>query len=129
MAKLSLHFLSFTLLFLFGGCLAQLGSQQQFLWQKLQQQQQHRLRAKTDCRIERLTAQEPTRRYDSEAGYAEYWDPNNKQFECAGVAAVRTSIQKNGLFLPHYNNVAQLIYVVQGKSFFLLYFPSVSVNC
>ncbi|CAA2975574.1 11S globulin subunit beta-like [Olea europaea var. sylvestris] len=115
MAKLSLHFLSFTLLFLFGGCLAQLGSQQQFLWQKLQQQQQHRLRAKTDCRIERLTAQEPTRRYDSEAGYAEYWDPNNKQFECAGVAAVRTSIQKNGLFLPHYNNVAQLIYVVQGK--------------
>lgn len=115
MAKLSLLFFSFTLLFLFGGCLAQLGSQQQFLWKKLQEQQQHRLRAKTDCRIEKLTAQEPTRRYDSEAGYAEFWDRNNEQFECAGVAAVRTSIHQKGLVLPHYNNVAQLIYVVQGK--------------
>ncbi|KAL2530815.1 12S seed storage protein CRA1 [Forsythia ovata] len=123
MAKLSLLSLSFSLLFLFGGCLAQLGSQQQYLWQDLQQQQQHRLRAKTDCRIERLTAQEPSRTYRSEAGFTEFWDRNNEQFECAGVAAVRNVIQTQGLFLPHYNSAPQLLYVVQGRGLLGIVIP------
>lgn len=123
MAKLSLLSLSFSLLFLFGGCLAQLGSQQQYLWQDLQQQQQHRLRAKTDCQIERLTAQEPSRKYQSEAGFTEFWDQNNNQFECAGVAAVRNVIQTQGLFLPHYNSAPQLLYVVQGRGLLGIVIP------
>lgn len=91
------------------------GEQQESLWQNLRHQQQHRLRARTDCRVERLTAQEPTLRFDSEAGRTEFWDRNNQQFECAGVAAVRNYIEPRGLLLPHYNNAPQLLYVVRGK--------------
>ncbi|KAL1563143.1 11S globulin subunit beta-like [Salvia divinorum] len=87
--------------------------QQDSLLQNLRQQ--HRLRARTDCRVERLTAQEPTLRFNSEAGRTEFWDRNNQQFECAGVAAVRNYIDPRGLLLPHYNNAPQLLYVVRGK--------------
>ncbi|KAL3626432.1 hypothetical protein CASFOL_029981 [Castilleja foliolosa] len=89
--------------------------EQESLFQNLQNQQQHRLRARTDCQIDRLTAQEPTLRYESEAGRTEFWDRNNQQFECAGVAAVRNFIEPRGLLLPHYNNAPQLLYVVQGR--------------
>lgn len=89
--------------------------QQDPLWQSPRQPQQHRLRARTDCRVERLTAQEPTLRFDSEAGRTEFWDRNNQQFECAGVAAVRNYIDPRGLLLPHYNNAPQILYVVRGK--------------
>ncbi|CAA0817417.1 12S seed storage protein CRA1 [Striga hermonthica] len=99
--------------FLINGCLS-LGDQQ-FLWQNLQSQQQHRLQARTDCRVDRLTAQEPTLKFESEAGRTEFWDRNNQQFECAGVAAVRNYIEPKGLLLPHYNNAPQILYVVQGK--------------
>lgn len=97
------------------GCLAQLGQDQPFLWQNLQEQQQHTLRARTDCRIQRLEAQEPTIRLDSEAGRTEFWDRNNEQFQCAGVAAVRNHIEPKGLLLPHYNNAPQIVYVVRGN--------------
>ncbi|KAH6770071.1 hypothetical protein C2S52_014874 [Perilla frutescens var. hirtella] len=99
---------------IFGGSSALLfGEHQQgSLFENLQHQQQHRrLRARTDCRVERLTAQEPTLRLDSEAGRTEFWDRNNQQFECAGVAAVRNYIEPRGLLLPHYNNAPQLLYV------------------
>ncbi|KAL0414306.1 UNVERIFIED_CONTAM: Cocosin 1 [Sesamum radiatum] len=96
------------------GLSAQLAGEQDFYWQNLQTQQQHKLQARTDCRVERLTAQEPTIRFESEAGLTEFWDRNNQQFECAGVAAVRNVIQPRGLLLPHYNNAPQLLYVVRG---------------
>lgn len=100
---------------LFNGCFAQIEQQQRFLWQKLQQQQQHRRgRARTECRIQSLNAREPTYKFDSEAGTTEFWDRNNEEFECAGVAAVRNVIQPQGLLLPHYNNAPQLLYIVQG---------------
>ncbi|XP_016439381.2 11S globulin seed storage protein Ana o 2.0101 [Nicotiana tabacum] len=101
---------------LFNGCFAQIEQQQRFLWQKLQQQQQHRRgRARTECRIQSLKAREPTYKFDSEAGTTEFWDRNNEEFECAGVAAVRNVIQPQGLLLPHYNNAPQLLYIVQGS--------------
>ncbi|KAK4361527.1 hypothetical protein RND71_020479 [Anisodus tanguticus] len=106
--------LSLCFFLLFSCCFAQIEQQQGFLWQKLQQQQQHRRgRAKTDCRIQSLTAQEPTLRFDSEAGTTEFWDRNSEEFECAGVAAVRNEIQPQGLLLPHYNNAPQLLYIVE----------------
>ncbi|KAK2982979.1 hypothetical protein RJ640_013916 [Escallonia rubra] len=74
--------LSLGFLVIFHGCFAQLG--QQPLWQALEQQQQHRLRARSECRIERLTAQQPNRRYESEAGVSEFWDRNTEEFQCAG---------------------------------------------
>ncbi|KAK3041358.1 hypothetical protein RJ639_002339 [Escallonia herrerae] len=105
--------LSIGFLVIFHGCFAQLG--QQPLWQALEQQQQHRLRARSECRIERLTAQQPNRRYESEAGVSEFWDRNNEEFQCAGVEAVRNEIHPKGLMLPHYNNVPQLVYIIRGQ--------------
>ncbi|KAK4427811.1 11S globulin seed storage protein 1 [Sesamum alatum] len=97
------------------GLSAQIAGEQNVYWQSLQRQQQHKLQARTDCRVERLTAQEPTIRFESEAGLTEFWERNNQQFECAGVAAVRNVIQPRGLLLPHYNNAPQLLYVVRGR--------------
>ncbi|XP_057781429.1 11S globulin seed storage protein Ana o 2.0101-like [Salvia miltiorrhiza] len=114
---LSLSLITAFLLFTTSSALVPGGEQQQedSLWQNLRHQQQHRLRARTDCRVDRLTAQEPTLRFDSEAGRTEFWDRNNQQFECAGVAAVRNYIKPRGLLLPHYNNAPQLLYVVRGR--------------
>ncbi|KAK4732576.1 hypothetical protein R3W88_025564 [Solanum pinnatisectum] len=103
----SLSFICF--LILFNGCFAQFLEQQQSF-------QQHRaLRSKTECQIERLNAQEPTRRFESEAGVIEFWDATQKQFECAGVQAVRHQIRQNGLLLPYYTNTPQLMYIIQGR--------------
>ncbi|XP_055811946.1 11S globulin seed storage protein Ana o 2.0101-like [Solanum dulcamara] len=108
--------LSLCLFLLFNCCFSQIEQQQSFLWQKLQQQQQHRRgRAKTDCRISSINAREPTLKYNSEAGTIKFWDQNSEEFECAGVAAVRNDIQPKGLLLPHYNNAPQLLYIVQGS--------------
>ncbi|MCD7445816.1 hypothetical protein HAX54_000054 [Datura stramonium] len=107
--------LTFCFLILFHGCFAQL-LEQQSVWPRLQQQQQHRaLRSKTECQIERLNAQEPTRRFESEAGVIEFWDATQEQFECAGVQAVRHQIRQNGLLLPYYTNTPMLMYIIQGR--------------
>lgn len=110
----------FCFLFLCQISFAQFFEQQQ-IWQKLQHQQKHQaFRSKTECQIERLNAQEPNHRFESEAGVVEFWDANQEQFECAGVHAVRHEIRPNGLLLPYYSNTPQLIYIVQGKfSYFL----------
>ncbi|KAK4427812.1 11S globulin seed storage protein 1 [Sesamum alatum] len=109
--------LSLSFLFLFHGCVAQLELQlqQQSYWQSLQRQQQHRLRAKTECQIQQLSARQPNYRLESEAGVTEYWDVNNEEFQCAGVEFIRHTIQPRGLLLPYYSNAPQLVYIVQGS--------------
>lgn len=118
----SVLFLTLCFLVLSHGCFAQLlEQQQQNVWQRLQQQQQHRaLRSKTECQIERLNAQEPTRRFESEAGVIEFWDATHEQFECAGVQAVRHQIRRNGLLLPYYTNTPMLMYIIQGITISLI---------
>ena len=118
----SLLFLGLGLLVLFHGCFAQLEQieQQQDEYQFLglrgaQQQPQHRLRARTDCQIQKLNALEPNRRLEAEAGLTEIWDQNNDELECAGVAAIRYTIQPRGLLLPSYTNAPQLFYVIRGR--------------
>ncbi|XP_073027780.1 11S globulin seed storage protein Ana o 2.0101-like [Primulina eburnea] len=115
--------LSLVLMFLFHGCIAQLELPQRQFWQNLQEQQQHRLRAKTQCRIERLNAREPNRKYDCEAGSYEIWDSNSEEFECAGIEFVRYVIQPKGLFLPHYTNAPQLFYATEGSGIHGVVFP------
>ncbi|XP_059283544.1 11S globulin seed storage protein 1-like [Lycium ferocissimum] len=124
-SKSTLLCFSFCFLFLCHASFAQLlGAERQQIWQRLQQQQQHRaLRSKTECQIERLNAQEPNRRFDSEAGVTEFWDATQEQFECAGVQAVRHEIRRNGLLLPYYSNTPQLIYIVQGSGVHSTVFP------
>ncbi|XAR48963.1 hypothetical protein NMG60_11031963, partial [Bertholletia excelsa] len=102
-------------LVLFNGCLAQWGQPQREQWQGVRAQQRHRLRPKTDCSIQSLDALQPTRRIEAEAGVTEIWDPTHKQFQCAGVAAIRHVIQPRGLLLPSYTHASQLYYVVQGR--------------
>ncbi|CAA6655281.1 unnamed protein product [Spirodela intermedia] len=54
------------------------------------------------------------RRVESEAGVSEYWNNADQQFDCAGVAAVRHTIEPRGLLLPEFSNSPSLVYVVQG---------------
>ncbi|XP_075477555.1 legumin B-like [Primulina tabacum] len=115
--------LSLVLMFSFHGCIAQLELSQRQFWQNLQEQQQHRLRAKTQCRIERLNAREPSRKYNYDAGHYEIWDSNSEDFECAGIEFVRYVIQPKGLYLPHYINAPGLIYVTEGSGIHGLVFP------
>ncbi|KAL3812470.1 hypothetical protein ACJIZ3_013738 [Penstemon smallii] len=107
--------LGLTFLFFFHISIAQLELPQQQYWQNLHNQQQHRLQAKTRCRIQQLNAREPSRKIESEAGSTEFWDSNSAEFECAGVEFVRHTIQPKGLLLPYYTNTPQLVYIIQGN--------------
>ena len=73
-----------------------------------------RLGSQSECRIERLNAQEPRRTVESEAGRSEFFDESNEQFDCAGVSAVRRTIQPGGLQLPSFSNAPTLVYIIQG---------------
>lgn len=97
-------------LFVFSLCLlliinSSLGTHQQF-------QQQN------ECQFNQLQSQEPDNQIQSEAGLTESWNPNDQQFQCAGVAMVRRTIQPNGLHLPSFLNSPQLIYIAQGNLLF-----------
>ncbi|KAI3442096.1 uncharacterized protein J3R85_001689 [Psidium guajava] len=101
------------------GCSAHFGQATgQGIWplgRQPQQRQRHQLRFRTECRLDRLDPQEPSRRIEAEAGFTELWDEEDEQFACAGAAAVRHVIRRNGLFLPAYTNAPELLYVVQGN--------------
>ncbi|KAL8515816.1 hypothetical protein ACS0TY_014496 [Phlomoides rotata] len=99
-------------LFLSHACMAQFDRP---LWESLQDQQQHRLRAKTQCRIQQLTARGPSHTYQSEAGLTEFWSTNNQEFECAGIEFLRHVINPRGLLVPYYINAPRLVYVLQGS--------------
>lgn len=76
--------------------------------------EQRRLGDQSSCRLENLRAQDAHRRVESEAGVSEYWNNADQQFDCAGVAAVRHTIEPRGLLLPEFSNSPSLVYVVQG---------------
>ncbi|XP_008235678.1 PREDICTED: legumin type B-like [Prunus mume] len=91
---------SLCLLLVFNGCLAARQSQ---------------LSPQNQCQLNQLQAREPDNRIQAEAGQIETWNFNQEDFQCAGVAASRITIQRNGLHLPSYSNAPQLIYIVQGR--------------
>ncbi|CAI0473019.1 unnamed protein product [Linum tenue] len=76
-----------------------------------------------ECQLDRINAIEPDNRIQSEAGTIETWNPSHQQFQCAGVAIVRRTIEPNGLLLPSYSNTPQLIYIVQGRGHTGIMFP------
>ncbi|KAL4590551.1 hypothetical protein LXL04_003483 [Taraxacum kok-saghyz] len=79
-------------------------------------QQQPRLSGRPECQIDRITAREPNHYVESEAGVSEYWIPDeNDELECAGVQAVRHTINPKGLLLPYYPSTPELAYVVRGQ--------------
>ncbi|XP_078446808.1 cocosin 1-like [Wolffia australiana] len=76
---------------------------------------QRRVSGESSCRLENLRPQEARRRVESEAGVSEFWDSRDQQFDCAGVAAVRNTIEPRGLMLPEFSNSPRLVYIVQGS--------------
>jgi preprotein translocase subunit YajC len=98
--------LSLSLCFLlFGGCLA------------LREQPQQ-----NECQLEQLNALEPDNRVESEGGMIETWNPNNRQFRCAGVALSRATLKRNALRRPFYSNAPQEIFIQQGYLLYLIIF-------
>ncbi|KAL9997962.1 putative rmlC-like cupin domain superfamily, rmlC-like jelly roll protein [Helianthus debilis subsp. tardiflorus] len=95
MAKL---FVSLSFLLLIHACLA--------FQPSFQQQNQ--------CQIQRLNALEPIERVQSEAGFTEFFNSNEQEFQCAGVEVIRHQIQPQGLLLPSYTNTPILFFVEQG---------------
>ncbi|XP_019709442.1 cocosin 1 [Elaeis guineensis] len=71
----------------------------------------------SQCGVEKLNALEPIREVRSEAGVTEYYQ-NNAQFECAGVAAFRRTIEPRGLLLPSFSNAPRLVYIIQGRGIY-----------
>ncbi|EXC31958.1 Legumin A [Morus notabilis] len=100
--------LSVCLLVLFHGCLARPTGQ--YLRQN-------------ECQLDRLEAREPDHRVQSEGGLFESWNPNHEQFQCAGVALLRLTIQPNGLHLPSYTNAPQLVHIIRGRGVVGTLFP------
>ncbi|XP_050374306.1 prunin 1 Pru du 6.0101-like [Argentina anserina] len=98
------------LLVLFHGCLA---SRQQ-----CQSRQKN-----NECMLNQIQAREPDNRIETEAGRIESWDHNMDDFQCAGVAVQRITIERNGLHLPSYTNTPRLVYVVQGRGHLGMVFP------
>ncbi|CAK8543594.1 unnamed protein product [Lathyrus sativus] len=76
-----------------------------------------------ECQLERLNALKPDNRIESEGGIIETWNPNNRQFRCAGVALSRDTLQRNALRRPYYSNAPQEIFIQQGNGYFGLVFP------
>ncbi|KAL2921336.1 13S globulin seed storage protein 3 [Bienertia sinuspersici] len=76
---------------------------------------QRGLQSQHQCDIRQLHATEPTRRLKAEAGLIEVWEPNDEQFRCTAVAAVRYVIEPKGLLLPSYTNAPYLTYITQGR--------------
>ncbi|KAG9445653.1 hypothetical protein H6P81_011781 [Aristolochia fimbriata] len=74
-----------------------------------------RLSDAQQCRIQRLSASTPSRRIRSEGGVTELWNNNEDQFQCAGVAAMKNTIQPNGLSLPNYSPTPRLVYIERGR--------------
>ncbi|KAF9612144.1 hypothetical protein IFM89_038327 [Coptis chinensis] len=78
------------------------------------QQSQSQRQSQSECRVQNIDALEPTRRFQSEAGVTEFWDENNEQLECAGVAVTRYTLQPRGLLLPNFHSAPKLTYIIQG---------------
>ncbi|XWS53810.1 hypothetical protein CRYUN_Cryun10bG0032100 [Craigia yunnanensis] len=118
MAYSSLLSLSLCFLVLFHGCFSQIDLvTNRGESQRGQQSQQNQ------CQLQNLNALQPKYRYKSQAGVTEFWDQNEEQFQCAGVAFLRHKIQRKGLLLPSFNNAPQLIYVVEGQGIQGAIFP------
>ncbi|XP_010262494.1 PREDICTED: legumin B-like [Nelumbo nucifera] len=122
MIKSALLSLSLCFLVLCHGCIAYMHHQQQS-WQGQQHQQQRRFRGQRECQLQDFSALEPNTRIESEGGTTEYWEENNQQLKCAGVAVIRHVIEPKGLLLPSYTNAPKLTYIVQGRGFTGVVFP------
>ncbi|XP_028791711.1 glycinin G3-like [Neltuma alba] len=76
-----------------------------------------------ECQLEQLEALEPDNVIKSEGGRVETWNPNHRQFRCAGVALTRCVLEQHALKMPSYSNSPQLIYIQRGRGMFGIVIP------
>ncbi|XP_043697263.1 11S globulin seed storage protein 2-like [Telopea speciosissima] len=88
-----------------------------------QRHRQTRLREARQCRLQSISASQPSRSIQSEGGVTEFWDEFEDQFQCTGVAAMRNTIQPNSLSLPNYSPSPRLVYIEQGRGLLGITFP------
>ncbi|CAK9140623.1 unnamed protein product [Ilex paraguariensis] len=86
-------------------------------------QRSPQLREARQCRLQRLTAGQPSQRIESEGGFIELWDENQDQFQCVGVAALRATLRPNSLHLPSFQPSPRLVYIERGEGLLGITFP------
>ncbi|KZV21488.1 11S globulin seed storage protein 2-like [Dorcoceras hygrometricum] len=69
------------------------------------------------CRLQRITAAQPSQRITSEGGETELWNERDDQFQCAGVVAMRNVLRPKGLSLPNFHPTPRLVYIEEGSGY------------
>ncbi|KAF9683013.1 hypothetical protein SADUNF_Sadunf05G0168100 [Salix dunnii] len=67
------------------------------------------------CQLRRISASKPSHRMRSQGGVTEIWDTEEDQFQCAGFAPMRDTIQINSLSLPKFFPAPRLVYWSNGS--------------
>ena len=75
------------------------------------------------CHLDRIQASQPTHRIESEGGTTEIWDQKEDQFQCAGVAVIRTTIRPDSLYLPEFMNAPRLAFIERGRGILGITYP------
>ncbi|KAK2989488.1 hypothetical protein RJ640_019587 [Escallonia rubra] len=85
--------------------------------------QSTRLSEAQQCRLQRLTASQPSQSIQSEGGTTELWNEREDQFQCVGVAALRNTLRPNSLSLPNFHPAPRLVYIEKGQGLIGITFP------
>ncbi|KAJ6920653.1 hypothetical protein NC651_014291 [Populus alba x Populus x berolinensis] len=75
------------------------------------------------CQLRKISTSKPSHRMRSEGGVTEIWDPEEDQFQCAGFAPMRDTIQTNSLSLPKFFPAPRLVYIEQGRGVMGVSYP------
>ncbi|XP_073026936.1 11S globulin seed storage protein 2-like [Primulina eburnea] len=81
------------------------------------------LTEKQQCRLQRITAAQPSKRINSEGGETELWNERDDQFQCAGVVAMRNILRPNALSLPNFHPYPRLVFIEQGYGYISVTYP------
>ncbi|XP_047326099.1 11S globulin seed storage protein 2-like [Impatiens glandulifera] len=92
--------------------------------EEIRQAEKHgRLTQAQQCRIQHISAKQPSQKIENEGGLIEIWEQNDDMFQCSGVASFRYTIRSNGLSLPQYHSSPRLVFVERGEGLVGLNFP------
>ncbi|CAA6662475.1 unnamed protein product [Spirodela intermedia] len=75
------------------------------------------------CRMQHISTTRPCCSFKSEGGITELWDENEDQFQCAGVSAMRATIQSESMTLPNYSPSPRLVYIQKGQGLMGISYP------
>ncbi|XP_078440271.1 11S globulin seed storage protein 2-like [Wolffia australiana] len=79
--------------------------------------------AERKCNIQKISTSKPCCSVKSEGGTVDIWDENEDQFQCAGVFAMRSTINSESMTLPMYTPSPLLIYIQKGRALMGISYP------